>query len=64
MGGEGVDGRIYEWSSDVVRKSTTQKLLFNKMFGTKHRLDGLLAYEYKDYKYTYMRPPASASCPA
>lgn len=54
VGGEGVDGRIYEWSSDVVRKSTTQKLLFNKMFGTKHRLDGLLAYEYKDYKYTYM----------
>lgn len=54
VGGEGVDGRIYEWSSDVVRKSTTQKLLFNKMFGTKHRLNGLLAYEYKDYKYTYM----------
>ncbi|MDE6524162.1 MAG: TonB-dependent receptor, partial [Paramuribaculum sp.] len=54
VGGQGVDGRIYEWSSDVVRKSTTQKILFNKMFGTKHRLDGLLAYEYKDYKYTYM----------
>lgn len=62
VGGENVDGRIYEWSSDVVRKSTNQKLFFNKMFG-KHRVDGMLAYEYKDYKYTYMSATGTGFVP-
>lgn len=62
VGGENVNGRIYEWSSDVVRKSTNQKLFFNKMFG-RHRVDGMLAYEYKDYKYTYMNATGTGFVP-
>lgn len=52
--GEGVDGRIYDWNSSVTRKTTTQKLLINKDFGDKHKLNGLLAYEFKTYTYNYM----------
>ncbi len=63
VGGQNVDGQIYEWSSDVVRKSTTQKLLVNKTFGKRHRLDGMLAYEYKDYKYTYMSATGTGFVP-
>lgn len=63
VGGQNVDGRIYEWSSDVVRKSTNQKLFFNKTFARKHRLDGMLAYEYKDYKYNYMSAQGTGFIP-
>ncbi|MBD5244084.1 MAG: TonB-dependent receptor [Barnesiella sp.] len=63
VGGQNTDGQIYEWSSDVVRKSTNQKLFFNKTFGSKHRLDGMLAYEYKDYKYTYMSATGTGFVP-
>lgn len=62
VGGQNVDGQIYEWSSDVVLKSTNQKLFFNKIFG-KHRVDGMLAYEYKDYKYTYMNATGTGFVP-
>lgn len=48
-GGEGVEGRISENSQSWTRKATTQKLMFNKTFAEKHKLNGLLAYEYRDY---------------
>lgn len=47
--GEGVEGRISESSQTYTRKSTNQKILINKTFGEKHKLNGLLAYEYRDY---------------
>lgn len=46
--GKGVDGRIYEYQSNIVRRYTNQKLMFNKSFG-KHSVNGLLAYEFNDY---------------
>lgn len=46
--GKGVDGRIYEYQSNIVRRYTNQKLMFNKAFG-KHSVNGLLAYEFNDY---------------
>lgn len=52
-GASGVNGRLYEWNSDVTRRSTTQKLIFNKTFNQLHRVQGLLAYEFKDYTYKY-----------
>lgn len=52
-GASGVQGRIQEQSAATTRKITTQKLLLNKAFGDKHKLNGLLAYEYRDYRYNY-----------
>lgn len=46
--GKGIDGRIYEYQSNIVRRYTNQKLMFNKSFG-KHSVNGLLAYEFNDY---------------
>lgn len=48
QGGKGIDGRIYEYQSNIVRRYTNQKLMFNKSFG-KHSVNGLLAYEFNDY---------------
>lgn len=53
-GGEGVEGRISESASNIIRKSTNQKILINKTFGDKHKLTGLLAYEYRDYTYNWI----------
>ena len=47
-GGEGVNGRLYEYQSNTVRRYTNQLLRFNKMFG-KHSTSALLAYEFNDY---------------
>lgn len=47
--GEGVDGRLYEYQSNMSRRYTNQLLRFNKMFG-KHSVNALLAYEFNDYK--------------
>ena len=47
-GGSGVNGRISEYMSEVVRRYTNQMLRFNKSFG-KHALNGLVAYEFNDY---------------
>lgn len=52
-GAMGVKGRLYEWNSDVTRRSTTQKLMVNKTIDQKHRIQGFLAYEFKDYTYNY-----------
>lgn len=46
--GEGVDGRINEYRTDMTRLYTNQLLRFNKLVG-KHSLSALLAYEYNDY---------------
>lgn len=48
-GGMGVKGRISEGYSDIRRRYTNHKLLVNKTWGA-HSLNGLLAYEYNDYK--------------
>ncbi len=47
---QSVKGRLTEWRSEVVRRYTNQKLLFNKDFG-KHSVNGLVAYEFNDYRY-------------
>lgn len=52
-GGEGSDGRIGEQSDIHIRKTTNQKILINKTFGEKHKLNGLLAYEYRDWTYNW-----------
>lgn len=44
----GVQGRLREYQSNVVRRYTNQLLRFNKMFG-KHSVNALLAYEFNDY---------------
>ena len=47
-GGEGVNGRLYEYQSNIVYRYTNQMLRFNKMFG-KHSVNALAAYEFNDY---------------
>lgn len=47
--GESVDGRIMEYRSEVTRRYTNQILRFDKSWG-KHDVNGLLAYEFNDYK--------------
>ncbi|WP_455591425.1 TonB-dependent receptor, partial [Bacteroides sp.] len=46
--GEGTNGRLYEYQSNVVYRYTNQMLRFNKMFG-KHSVNALAAYEFNDY---------------
>lgn len=48
VSGKSVNGRITEWSDEMIRRYTNQKLLINQSWG-EHRLDGLVAYEYNDY---------------
>ena len=48
-GGQSVDGRLTEYRSEYTRKYTNQILRFNKSFD-KHSLNGLLAYEFNDYR--------------
>lgn len=47
--GLGVDGRMTENRTDYARRYTNQILRFNKTFG-KHVVNGLIAYEFNDYK--------------
>lgn len=53
-GGEGVKGRVTDNTQHWIRRSTNQKLLVNKTFGDKHKLNGLLAYEFRDYTYNWI----------
>jgi TonB-linked SusC/RagA family outer membrane protein len=48
--GENVNGRLEEWRAETSRRYTNQKLLVSKSFG-KHAVNGLLAYEFNDYRY-------------
>ena len=45
----GVQGRLSEYRSETTRRYTNQKLLFSKRFD-KHALDGIVAYEFNDYR--------------
>ncbi len=47
------NGRITEWRQDWTRRYTSQILRFQKTFG-KHSLNGMLAYEFNDYKQNYI----------
>ncbi|MDY3100085.1 MAG: TonB-dependent receptor, partial [Porphyromonas sp.] len=47
--GEGVHGRINEDRYDMQRRYTNQLLRFNKSFG-KHYINGLIAYEFNDFR--------------
>lgn len=47
-GGEGTNGRLYEYQNNLVRRYTNQMLRFNKMWG-KHSVNALAAYEFNDY---------------
>lgn len=47
---QNVNGRITEYRSEVIRRYTNQKLLFNKTWNRKHVLSGLVAYEFNDYR--------------
>lgn len=48
-GGESVGGRITDYRSEYTRKYTNQILRFKKSFD-KHDLNGLIAYEFNDYR--------------
>ncbi len=48
-GGQSVDGRLTEYRSEYTRKYTNQILRFNKSFD-KHSINGLLAYEFNEYR--------------
>ncbi|WP_084148730.1 SusC/RagA family TonB-linked outer membrane protein [Arenibacter latericius] len=48
-GGESVGGRITDYRSEYTRQYTNQILRFNKGWD-KHYLNGLLAYEFNDYR--------------
>lgn len=47
--GEGVNGRLSDYRSESTRRYTNQILRFDKSWGS-HDLNGLLAYEFNDYK--------------
>lgn len=47
---QSVNGRLTEYREEVTRRYTNQKLLVNKTFG-KHSVNGLIAYEFNDYRY-------------
>lgn len=47
--GEGVSGRLTEYRTKLLRRYTNQLLRFNKLLGD-HSLNGILAYEYNDYR--------------
>ena len=49
-GGEGVDGRINEYQSNMNRRYTNQILRFNKTLGD-HNINALIAYEFNDYEF-------------
>ncbi len=46
--GSGVNGRLYEYRSEVVRRYTNQNLMVSKLIG-KHSINGHVSYEFKDY---------------
>jgi TonB-linked SusC/RagA family outer membrane protein len=48
-GGESVGGRITDYRSEYTRQYTNQIIRFDKNW-EKHDLNGLLAYEYNDYR--------------
>jgi TonB-linked SusC/RagA family outer membrane protein len=48
-GGESVGGRISDYRSEYTRRYTNQILRFNQSWD-KHDLNGLLAYEFNDYR--------------
>lgn len=48
-GGEGVDGRLTDYRSEHTRRYTNQILRFNKSWDL-HNINGLVAYEFNDYK--------------
>jgi TonB-linked SusC/RagA family outer membrane protein len=48
--GAGVNGRIEERTQKTERRYTNQLLRLNKNFG-KHALNGIIAYEFNDYKF-------------
>ena len=48
-GGESVNGRITDYRSEFTRRFTNQRLSFNKHFGL-HHVNGMVAYEFRDYK--------------
>lgn len=50
---EGVDGRITEYNYSSTRRYTNQLLRFQKTWGGKHNLNGLLAYEFNDFESKY-----------
>lgn len=52
-GSEGVNGRITEYRSDYGRRYTNQLLRFNYA-NEGHYLNGILAYEFNDYKGRYI----------
>jgi TonB-linked SusC/RagA family outer membrane protein len=52
--GSGVNGRLEEQNQKTERRYTNQLLRFNKSFG-KHNLNGVLGYEFNDYKFKYLQ---------
>ncbi|MDH6303940.1 TonB-linked SusC/RagA family outer membrane protein [Parabacteroides sp. PF5-5] len=52
--GSGVDGRMEEQRQETIRRYTNQLLRFNKSFD-KHSVNGVLGYEFNDYKFQYLQ---------
>lgn len=48
-GGQSVNGRITDYRSESTRRYTNQILRFDQSWG-KHELNGILAYEFNDYR--------------
>ncbi len=48
-GASGVNGRLSEDQSNLVRRYTNQLLRFNKLFERKHSVSAVLGYEFNDY---------------
>lgn len=45
----GVQGRLYEYQSNMSRRYTNQLFRFNKRLGGVHSINGVLGYEFNDY---------------
>ena len=61
-GASGVNGRIDEYQSNMVRRYTNQYLSFSKQFN-KHSIEAVLAYEFKDYQSKVVQAKGTGFAP-
>ena len=52
--GQGVGGRIEEWRSSRADRATTQMLRVGHIFNDVHEIQGLVAYEYRDFRSRHL----------
>ncbi len=61
-GGSGVNGRLEELAENIERRYTNQLLRFNKVFD-KHAVNGVLGYEFRDYRYKWFSAAGTGFIP-